>query len=193
MEAVAGDKLRYVAPDAETDLERLTDSFHLNLSAFGLLSFLVGLFIVNSAIGLAFEQRMPMLRTLRACGVSSRILNGVLLIELLVLALTAGLIGLVCGYLIAAALLRDVAASLQGLYGARIPDQLSLRPEWWAAGLAMSVAGTLAAAATSLLKGGAPSCSRDGATLCLAASPASDGCAGKVYVPSRCLSRPPQC
>jgi putative ABC transport system permease protein len=43
LDAIVGDKLRYVAPNAETDLERLTDSFHLNLSAFGLLSFLVGL------------------------------------------------------------------------------------------------------------------------------------------------------
>src|SRR6185437_4774717 len=60
LESVAGDKLRLVKPDAETDLERLTDSFHLNLTAFGLLSFFVGLFIVNSAIGLAFEQRLPM-------------------------------------------------------------------------------------------------------------------------------------
>jgi putative ABC transport system permease protein len=152
LEAIAGDKLRYVAPDAETDLERLTDSFHLNLSAFGLLSFLVGLFIVNSAIGLAFEQRMPMLRTLRACGVSSRMLNGMLLIELMMVALVAGLIGLVCGYLIAAALLPDVASSLHGLYGAQIPGELTLRPEWWAAGLAMSAAGTLAAAATSIPK-----------------------------------------
>src|SRR5207237_5703540 len=36
---VAGDKLRLVEPDAESDFERLTDSFHLNLTAFGLLSF----------------------------------------------------------------------------------------------------------------------------------------------------------
>ena len=64
-----------VEPDAATDLERLTDSFHLNLTAFGLLSFFVGLFIVNSAVGLAFEQRLPMLRTLRACGVSARMLK----------------------------------------------------------------------------------------------------------------------
>jgi putative ABC transport system permease protein len=63
-----------------------------------LLSFLVGLFIVNSAIGLAFEQRLPMLRTLRACGVSARMLNAVLVIELVSLALVAGLVGLVCGY-----------------------------------------------------------------------------------------------
>ena len=152
LETVAGNQLRYVAPDAETDLERLTDSFHLNLSAFGLLSFLVGLFIVNSAIGLAFEQRVPMLRTLRACGVSSRMLNVVLLAELLALALVAGLIGLTCGYLIAAALLPDVAASLQGLYGAQIPGQLVLKPEWWAAGFAISVVGTFAAAAMSLLR-----------------------------------------
>jgi putative ABC transport system permease protein len=152
LEAVVGDKLRLVEPDAESDLERLTDSFHLNLTAFGLLSFLVGLFIVNSAIGLAFEQRLPMLRTLRACGVSSRNLNVVLLIELVSLALLAGLAGLVCGYLIAASLLPDVAASLRGLYGAQIPGQLTLKPEWWAAGLAISVLGALAAAATSLAK-----------------------------------------
>ena len=78
LESVAGDRLRLVEPIAESDLERLTDSFHLNLTAFGLLSFFVGLFIVNSAIGLAFEQRLPMLRTLRACGVSARMLNAVL-------------------------------------------------------------------------------------------------------------------
>ena len=152
IETVAGDRLRLVAADAETDLERLTDSFHLNLTAFGLLSFFVGLFIVNSAIGLAFEQRLPMLRTLRACGVSARMLNAVLVVELVTLAVVAGGIGLVCGYLIAASLLPDVAASLRGLYGAQIPGQLTLKPQWWIAGLAISIIGALAAAATSLAK-----------------------------------------
>jgi putative ABC transport system permease protein len=152
LESVAGDQLRLVEPDAETDLERLTDSFHLNLTAFGLLSFFVGLFIVNSAIGLAFEQRLPMLRTLRACGVSARQLNTVLVLELVFFALIAGLVGMVGGYLIAAALLPDVAASLRGLYGAQIPGQLSLRPQWWAAGLLISVLGALLAATASLVK-----------------------------------------
>jgi putative ABC transport system permease protein len=152
LESVAGDQLRYVAPDAETDLERLTDSFHLNLTAFGLLSFLVGLFIVNSAIGLAFEQRRGMLRTLRACGVSAAQLNAVMVAELVLLSLLAGVAGLIGGYVIAATLLPDVAASLRGLYGAPIAGQLSLRPGWWAAGLAISVIGALGASATSLLK-----------------------------------------
>jgi len=152
LENVVGDQLRLVEPNAESDLERLTDSFHLNLTAFGLLSFVVGLFIVNSAVGLAFEQRLPMLRTLRACGVSARMLNTVLLVELVSLALVAGLVGLVCGYLIAASLLPDVAASLRGLYGAQIPGQLTLKGEWWIAGLVISVVGALAAATASLLK-----------------------------------------
>jgi putative ABC transport system permease protein len=93
-----------------------------------------------------------MLRTLRACGVSARMLNAVLLVELVSLAMVAGIVGLVCGYLIAASLLPDVAASLRGLYGAQIPGQLTLKGEWWIAGLAISVVGALAAAAASLLK-----------------------------------------
>ncbi|KAA0078202.1 FtsX-like permease family protein [Tardiphaga sp. P9-11] len=152
LESVTGNQLRLVQPDAETDLERLTDSFHLNLTAFGLLSFFVGLFIVNSAVGLGFEQRLPMLRTLRACGVSARQLNSVLVLELVSIALIAGVIGLVCGYFIAASLLPDVAASLRGLYGAQIPGQLTLKPEWWFAGLAISIIGALLAATSSLLK-----------------------------------------
>ncbi|MEH2550660.1 putative ABC transport system permease protein [Bradyrhizobium sp. AZCC 2262] len=152
LESIAGDRLRLIVSDAETDLERLTDSFHLNLTAFGLLSFFVGLFIVNSAIGLAFEQRLPVLRTLRACGVSARMLNGVLVLELVSLALIAGLMGLVCGYFIAGALLPDVAASLRGLYGAQIPGHLTLKPQWWIAGIAISILGALAAAAASLTK-----------------------------------------
>jgi putative ABC transport system permease protein len=152
LQTIAGNRLRLVQPEAETDLERLTDSFHLNLTAFGLLSFVVGLFIVNSAIGLAFEQRLPVLRTLRACGVSARQLNSVLVGELVGFALIAGLVGLVCGYVIAAALLPNVAASLRGLYGAQVPGELSLRAEWWLAGLVISIVGALAAATTSLIK-----------------------------------------
>ena len=144
--------LRQVEPEEEGDLARLTDSFHLNLTAFGLLSFLVGLFIVHGAIGLAFEQRLSTIRTLRAIGVSGRLLSVALVIELVGAALIAGLIGVALGYLVAAALLPDVAATLRGLYGAAVGRELALDPSWWAAGVAMSVAGALTAAAQSLVK-----------------------------------------
>ncbi|MBK5946695.1 ABC transporter permease, partial [Rhodobacter veldkampii DSM 11550] len=124
-----------IAPEPEGDLARLTNSFHLNLTAFGLLAFAVGLFIVHSAIGLAFEQRRGVFRTLRALGLPLRALTGLLLAELLGLALIAGLVGLALGYGIAAALLPDVAATLRGLYGAEVAGSLRLRPGWALAGL----------------------------------------------------------
>ncbi len=142
--------LERVVPDRSTDTTRLTKSFHLNLTAFGLLSFAVGLFIVHGMVGLAFEQRRGMLRTLRALGVPLRLLAGLLLGELLVLALIAGMIGLVLGYLVAAALLPDVAATLRGLYGAPVSGGLSLRPMWFASGLGMAAMGALAASAQAL-------------------------------------------
>ncbi|QQA42943.1 FtsX-like permease family protein [Pelagovum pacificum] len=135
-----------------SDVGRLTDSFHLNLTAFGLLSFAVGLFIVHGAIGLAFEQRRPMVRTLRALGVPLDRLVWLMGAELILIALASGIVGVVLGYVIAAALLPDVAATLRGLYGASVGGTLELRPVWWLSGLAIAVLGTMAAAASSLAR-----------------------------------------
>ncbi len=137
-------------PQGGSDIGRLTDSFHLNLTAFGLLSFAVGIFIVNGAIGLAFEQRRPMVRTLRALGMPLGQLMGLIAVELVGLALLAGIVGVALGYLIAAALLPDVSATLRGLYGAEVSGTLHLRPVWWLSGLAISVGGTLAAGAGAM-------------------------------------------
>ncbi len=140
------------APGGNVDVARLTDSFHLNLTAFGLLSFAVALFIVYGAVGLAFEQRRPTFRTLRALGLPSRRLLILLGVELMLFAVVAGAAGMALGGLIAAALLPDVAATLRGLYGATVDGSLSLRPAWWAAGMAIAVAGTAIAGAGALWK-----------------------------------------
>ncbi len=149
--------LRDVAPDlirraaaAGSDVGKLTDSFHLNLTAFGLLSFAVGIFIVNGAIGLAFEQRRPVVRTLRALGVPLGTLIGLIAVELMLMALVAGIIGVALGYVIAGLLLPDVAATLNGLYGASVAGTLQLRPSWWISGLAIALGGTGVAAAGAL-------------------------------------------
>ncbi len=146
---VAPDLVRQPASGG-SDVGRLTDSFHLNLTAFGLLSFAVGIFIVHGAIGLAFEQRRGMVRTLRALGMPLGPLIGLMAVELLALALLGGLTGVLLGYLIAASLLPDVAATLEGLYGAQVSGTLQLRPAWWLSGLGISVLGTAIAAAGAL-------------------------------------------
>ncbi|HKS15657.1 MAG TPA: FtsX-like permease family protein [Pseudomonas sp.] len=134
------------------DLQRLTDSFHLNLTALGLLAFVVGLFIAHAAIGLALEQRRGLIRTLRACGISLRTVLAGLTLELGAFAVTGGLAGVASGYLLAGLLLPDFAASLRGLYGAQVAGHLSLSPEWWLAGLGVSVLGALLAGVGSVLR-----------------------------------------
>jgi putative ABC transport system permease protein len=152
LSAVAPNLKRISAQANTDDIARLTDSFHLNLTAFGLLSFAVGLFIVYGAIGLAFEQRRAMFRTLRALGLSLRSLIALLFAELLIFATLAGLCGVLLGYLIAAALLPDVAATLRGLYGAEVTGTLQIRASWWLSGLGMAVGGTIIASVGTFLR-----------------------------------------
>lgn len=152
IDTVVDERFERVAPGSEADAARLADSFHLNLTAFGLLSFFVSLLIVHAAVGLAFEQRLATFRTLRASGVSARALMAGLVIELVGAALLAGVVGLVLGFAIAAGLLPNVALTLRGLYGAPVDGALAVRLEWIALGLAISVAGAFAAAAGRLVK-----------------------------------------
>ncbi|WP_129932069.1 MULTISPECIES: ABC transporter permease [unclassified Pseudomonas] len=133
-------------------LQRLTDSFHLNLTALGLLAFVVGLFIAHAAIGLALEQRRGLIRNLRACGVSLKTLLGALVLELGLFAALGGLAGVASGYGLAAWLLPDVAASLRGLYGAQVAGTLSLPAGWWLLGVLVSVLGALLAGLQSVMR-----------------------------------------
>ncbi len=129
---------------------QLTDSFHLNLTAFGLLAFVVGLFIVQSTIKLAVEQRRGLMRTLRSLGLSLTGLVTLCAAELLMLALFAGSLGLGLGFFVAGALLPDVNATLSGLYGAEVSGTLSMEPSWVVLGLTMTLLGTAVAGGTSL-------------------------------------------
>ncbi len=166
-------------PEEAGDLARLTDSFHLNLTAFGFLAFIVGLFIVHASIGLAFEQRLGMIRTMRAVGVPLRLLMGVLVGEILLLALGAGVVGMICGYLIAAALLPDVAASLEGLYGASVGGRLALAPALVGVGARHGHARSVGGVGRGPAQSRAAACARSGAPGGVAPGPAQRSSGGR--------------
>ncbi|WP_342670803.1 FtsX-like permease family protein [Rubellimicrobium mesophilum] len=109
----------------------------------------MGLFIVHGAVGLAFEQRRGTVRTLRAMGMPLGTLILLMALELALLALASGALGLILGYLIAAALLPDVAGTLRGLYGAEVAGTLTFRPLWALSGLLIVLGGTAVAAASA--------------------------------------------
>ena len=151
LDKVAPDLIR-LAAQGSSDVGQLTDSFHLNLTAFGLLSFAVGIFIVHGTIGLVFEQRRGMVRTLRTLGVPLRRLVVLMALELMALSVLAGALGVLLGYVVAALLLPGVAATLEGLYGAQVAGGLQLRPVWWLSGLGIAVIGAGLAGAGALWK-----------------------------------------
>lgn len=124
---------------------QLTDSFHLNLTAMGLLAMVVGLLIVHAALSLSLEQRLGLMRTLRAVGVSGRALLGLLLVELMLLGLAGAALGILSGVWLAQWLLPDVAASLDALYGERLGRELTLPWHYWLGGLAVTLGGMLTA------------------------------------------------
>ena len=144
--------LQRAAPVAEADPAALTASFRLNLSAFGALCFVVGLFIVRGTIGLSMAQRGPLMAVLRALGAPLRLIGALMVAELAVLALIAGTLGVLLGYLLAGFLMPGVSSTLAGVYGADVGNGVTLRPIWWAGGMALAVLGTLASAAGPLIR-----------------------------------------
>lgn len=125
--------------------EQLTDSFHLNLTALALLSLVVGLFIVQAALGLAMEQRLTTLRTLRALGVPASTLTMAILLELLVFGVLGAALGLASGIWLAGQLLPDVATTLSSLYQADVQRSLVLPWHSWLGSLAITLGGLLLA------------------------------------------------
>nr|WP_298379568.1 FtsX-like permease family protein [uncultured Halomonas sp.] len=138
------------SPDALASPGQLADSFHLNLTAMGLLALVVGLFIVHAALGLALEQRLGLLRTLRALGVPGRTLILALGLELLLMGLLGALLGIVSGVILAQLLLPDVAATLDSLYDTTVSNTLNLPWYYWLGGLAITLGGLFSAGASML-------------------------------------------
>ncbi|MBM7457120.1 putative ABC transport system permease protein [Oceanisphaera litoralis] len=137
----APDGFTLVRADTRADPGELTQSFHLNLTAMAMLALIVGLFIVQAALGLALEQRLTLLRTLRALGVSGRTLVALLVLELILLGLFGALAGLLGGLWLAKTWLPDVAATLHSLYGANIGGTLSLPWHYWLGGIGVTLGG----------------------------------------------------
>jgi putative ABC transport system permease protein len=75
-----------------------------------------------------------------------------MLIELALLVLAAGSSGVAAGYGLAFALLPNVAASLDALYGAQVAGRLALDGTWLLSGLGIALLGALVAAAGGLSK-----------------------------------------
>ncbi|MDF4922476.1 ABC transporter permease, partial [Vibrio parahaemolyticus] len=106
--------------NTRTELESLTNAFHMNLTAMGMLSFLVGLFIFYQAMSLSFIQRQRLVGILRQTGVNGTQLAQALLLELSLLVFIAWACGNFFGLILANELIPAVSSSLSDLYDANV-------------------------------------------------------------------------
>ncbi len=117
--------LEWIDASAAPDPAQLTRSFHLNLSAMGLLTFVVGLFLIYNALAFSYTDRRDTIRKLRLNGVTRRELSLMLLAEMAAFVLAGTALGFLLGSWLASRLLPGVGLTLAQLYGVYIayPDQ----------------------------------------------------------------------
>lgn len=141
-----------VVKNNRQELSSLTKAFHMNLTAMGLLAFLVGLFIFYQAMSMTFVQRLPLIGSLRQLGVTGKQVVQAVLIELTLMISFAWLAGNGLGLLLANQLIYKVATSLNDLYGANVGLTISMSWSAAAFSLFLSFAGTLAACFWPLIR-----------------------------------------
>lgn len=128
-------------------LTRMTESFHLNLAAMGLLAVLVGGFIIYNTLTFAVLQRRPLLGTLRTLGVTRGQIFALVMAEALVLGSLGILLGLGLGTLTGRGLVVLVTRTINDLYFTVTVTRFFLEPWPLVKGSAVGLGVALLAAA----------------------------------------------
>ncbi|MDH4381355.1 MAG: ABC transporter permease [Gammaproteobacteria bacterium] len=132
--------------------EDLTRAFDINLTALSLLALLVGMFLIYNTEAFLILQRQRQFAQLRALGVSTRELLGLLLLEAAMLGGLGSGLGLVLGEGVARVLLKLVAQTINDLYYRTAITEVSHPPLMLGGVWLLGVIATLIAAAPPVLE-----------------------------------------
>ncbi len=138
--------------NSDGEFEFISESFTFNLRAFGFLSFFVGMFIVYTSIGMAYDQRSLTIKTLKVVGVERMLINLCLSIELLLIALFSGSLGAFGGFLLARELLPDINNTISTLYNSPVDGKIDLSIRWFFYSVLIAGLGTLLACSKAIFK-----------------------------------------
>ena len=126
--------------------EKLTRSFHLNLSVFSLLTLIVGVFLIYNTMTFSVVQRFPILGRLRALGMNRRELFLLLLSEAFIIGSIGTLIGLGLGIFLAQGLIELVTQTINDFYYKVSVNQIHLSVFVFSKAIILGVAASLVAA-----------------------------------------------
>ncbi len=130
----------------------ISESFTFNIRAFGFLSFFVGMFIVYTSVGMAYDQRRLTVKILKTIGIERTLINLSLATELLLISLFSGSLGAFGGFLLARELLPDINSTVSNIYNSPVDGKIDLSISWFLYSILIAALGTLLACSRALLR-----------------------------------------
>jgi putative ABC transport system permease protein len=130
-------KIRTVLPSAYQlityndeiqSMRQMTRAFAINLTALGLLSMLIGMFLIYNTMTFLVVQRRQLIGSLRAIGVTRREIFTMIVSEAGILALIGTTAGILMGIVMAQSLLQLVSSTINAIYFEIDAAALSITP-----------------------------------------------------------------
>ncbi|WP_027156933.1 FtsX-like permease family protein [Methylobacter luteus] len=126
-------------------MREMTRAFSINLKALGLLSLLVGLFLIYNTMTFLVVQRRRLIGSLRAMGVTRRQIFNLIINEAFWLAIAGTAIGIALGIMLAQGLLHLISGTLNAVYFRIDAASLMITPAQLGKGILLGIGATLLA------------------------------------------------
>lgn len=143
--ALSGNALLVEAESQSQAMREMTRAFSINLKALGLLSLLVGMFLIYNTMTFLVMQRRGLIGSLRSIGVTRRQIFKLIIGEALLLAAIGTLIGIVLGIALGQGLLYLISGTINAIYFRIDAASLMITPLQIGKGALLGITATLLA------------------------------------------------
>ncbi|MCK4841676.1 MAG: ABC transporter permease, partial [Methylococcales bacterium] len=126
-------------------LRQMTHAFSINLTALGMLSLLVGMFLIYNSMTFLVIQRRRLIGSLRSIGVTQQQIFRLIIGEALLLAVIGSVLGIVLGIILGNNLLPLISRTINAIYFPVNHTALIVNPMQIGTGFLLGIAATLLA------------------------------------------------
>jgi len=143
--ALPGNALLVEAESQSQAMREMTRAFSINLKALGLLSLLVGMFLIYNTMTFLVMQRRRLIGSLRSIGVTRSQIFKLIIEEALLLAVIGTLIGIALGIVLGQGLLYLISGTINAIYFRIDAASLMITPLQLGKGALLGITATLLA------------------------------------------------
>ncbi|MBT3813256.1 MAG: FtsX-like permease family protein, partial [Gammaproteobacteria bacterium] len=143
--ALPADVLLMSLDNQVESLQQMTHAFTINLNAMGLLSLLVGMFLIYNTMTFLVIQRRALIGSLRSIGVTRQQIFQLIISEALVLAIIGTALGILLGIILGQSLLHIISGTINAFFFRIEYSTLILSPLQIAKGILLGIGATLLA------------------------------------------------